>query len=205
MMNLFSSSFTSDWSLLLWMLWPLEFVCWLLIWSPAVALLEYAAHRWIMHKANSTLDPDLCQLKAHGKHHQGDNGLDFVDVPLRNTLRLTAPLFLIVLLCGLMAGQAANTLLPTAALFAWTVLYVYLWNRMHRAIHGVETNWFRHSGPLYRFYRRHHLRHHHQPRTNFGTVFPITDYVFFTWATTRHRVRTVELMASAACAEDGAV
>lgn len=195
---------TSDGSLLLGILWLRDFGCWLLIWSPAVALLEYAAHRWIMHKANPPLDPDLCQLKAHGKHHQGDNGLDYVDVPLLNTLRLTAPLFLIVFLCGLVAGQAASTLAPAAALLAWTVFYVYLWNRMHRAIHGVETNWFRRCGPLYRFYRRHHLRHHHQPRTNFGTVFPITDYVFCTWATTRHRARAGELMAPAACAKDGA-
>lgn len=184
--------------------WLCAFGCWLLIWAPAVALLEYSAHRWIMHKSNPALDPDLCQLKAHGKHHQGDNGLDFVDVPLLNTLRLTAPLFLIVLLGGLVAGQAASTLSPAAALLSWTVFYVYLWNRMHRAIHGVETNWFRRTGPLYRFYRRHHLRHHHQPRTNFGTVFPITDYLFFTWATARHRAPAVELMAATTCAEDGA-
>ena len=64
---------------------------------------------------------------------------------------------------------------------------------MHRAIHGIESNWFRYLGPLYRFYRRHHLQHHHQPRTNFGTLFPVTDYVFFTWGTSGRRVEQAKL------------
>ena len=100
--------------------WLSEFSCWLLIWSPAVAILEYTTHRWIMHKANPVLDPELCQLKAHGKHHQGDNSRDLVDVPLRNPLRLTAPLFLIVLAWGVLVSGASSVVLPAAALFAWT-------------------------------------------------------------------------------------
>lgn len=98
--------------------WLRDFGCWLLIWSPAIALLEYATHRWIMHKANPVLDPELCQLKAHGKHHQRDNCLEFVDVPLRNTLRLTAPLFLIVLAWGLCISGPDSTVPPATALLA---------------------------------------------------------------------------------------
>ena len=42
----------------------LAFMLWFLIWAPLVALLEYGAHRWIMHKANRWLDPKLQHLKA---------------------------------------------------------------------------------------------------------------------------------------------
>ena len=51
--------------------WLLAFLIWFLIWTPLVALLEYATHRWIMHMANRVLDPKLSQLHAHDAHHGG--------------------------------------------------------------------------------------------------------------------------------------
>src|SRR6476661_722177 len=71
--------------------WLLGFWMWCLIWAPLVALLEYATHRWIMHRANRLLDPQLRQLRAHGTHHQGHNDHEFVDMPLKNCLLLTSP------------------------------------------------------------------------------------------------------------------
>ena len=55
-----------------------------------------------------------------------------------------------------------------------------MWNQIHRAIHGIEINWFRRMGPIFRFFRTHHLKHHVHAGLNYGTVFPWTDYVFFT-------------------------
>ncbi len=158
----------------------LAFALWIVIWTPVVALLEYIAHRWIMHKANHLLDPDLSQLRAHGKHHQGANHFDLVDVPLKNCFRLTAPFILGVLAWGWFVGPVSSIVAPLLALLTWCFVYAYLWNRMHRAIHDLEKNWFRRSGPIFRFFMNHHLQHHARARVNYGTVFPWTDYVFGT-------------------------
>lgn len=159
----------------------LAFILWFLIWAPLVALLEYSAHRWIMHKANRLLDPKLGQLKAHGAHHKGSNELEVIDMPLRNCLLLSSPLFLALVVWGFAVGPTSSVIIPAAALLSWSFCYTYLWTRIHRAIHGLETNGFDRLGPVFRFYRDHHLKHHDNTKTNYGTVFPWTDYVFFTW------------------------
>jgi fatty acid hydroxylase family protein len=159
----------------------LQFLMWFLLWMPLVALLEYAAHRWIMHQATRLLDPTLSQFKSHGMHHQGDNDQELVDIPLKNCLLLTGPFFLVLAAIGLATGSLAAMAIPAAALLAWSFLYTWLWSQMHRAIHGTEANWFRRCGPVFRFFRNHHLRHHAHATVNFGTVFPWTDYLFFTW------------------------
>jgi hypothetical protein len=173
--------------------WLLTFALWFVIWAPLVALLEYGTHRWIMHLANRLLDPKLSQLKVHGRHHKGNNDHEFVDMPLKNCLLLTSPAFVVLGAWGLAVGPFSAVVIPAAALFAWTVFYTYLWTCMHRAIHGVEPNWFRRCGPVFRFFRNHHLKHHANARVNFGTVFPWTDYLFFTWRDRKAaRVRRAE-------------
>jgi hypothetical protein len=178
--------------------WLVEFGIWFVIWCPVVALLEYATHRWIMHKVNRLLDPGLLQLKSHGKHHQGSNHHDLVDMPVINGLRLTAPFLLAVLVWGYVVGPATSVLAPGLALLSWSFVYTWLWNRMHRAIHDVEKNWFRRSGPLFRFFLNHHLQHHKHANVNYGTVFPWTDYLFGTWAPAMRpeNIASVELAKS---------
>jgi hypothetical protein len=161
--------------------WLLQFMLWFLLWMPLVALLEYAAHRWIMHRATRLLDPALSQFKSHGMHHQGANDPELVDIPLKNCLLLTGPFFLLLGGVGLLAGSLPAVAIPAAALLTWSFLYTYLWTQMHRAIHGTEANWFRRCGPVFRFFRNHHLKHHVHAAVNYGTVFPWTDYLFFTW------------------------
>ncbi len=161
--------------------WLLVFMLWFAIWAPLVALLEHGTHRWIMHVANRLLDPQLRQLKSHVAHHKGANTPEFVDVPLRNCLLLTSPGFLLLASWGLAIGPWSAIVIPATALLAWSFLYKYLWERMHRAIHGVESNWFQRCGPVFRFFRNHHLKHHANGRVNYGTVFPWTDYLFCTW------------------------
>ncbi len=161
--------------------WLLEFSAWFLIWLPVVALLEYSAHRWVMHMVNRVLDPKLGQYRAHGAHHQGVNDDDVVNMPWKNCLLLASPFLLLLAVWGVAVGSVSSVLIPGLALVAWTVLYTYLWTRIHRAIHGVESNWFRRSGLLFRFYRDHHLKHHVHATVNYGTVFPWTDYLCFTW------------------------
>jgi sterol desaturase/sphingolipid hydroxylase (fatty acid hydroxylase superfamily) len=160
--------------------WLLGFLFWLVALTPFVALVEYGAHRWIMHKSNRWLDRKGEQLEAHTAHHAGANSSEFVDIPLRNCLLLATPVLLTLVVWALVVGSWSAVILPVGAMLAWCFLYSYLWSRLHRAIHGVEQNWFARSGPVFRFYRNHHLRHHVNESVNYGTLFPWTDYVFFT-------------------------
>lgn len=161
--------------------WLLGFLLWFAALTPFVAFVEYATHRWIMHMPNRWLDRSGEQLEAHAAHHSGANSGEFVDIPLRNCLLLATPVLLTLAVWGLAAGSWSAVIVPGAAMLAWCFIYTYLWSRLHRAIHGVERNWFARSGPVFRFYRKHHLRHHVNARVNYGTLFPWTDYVFFTW------------------------
>ena len=161
--------------------WLQAFILWFAIWAPLVAMLEYGAHRWIMHKNNRRLDPGLDYLKCHGAHHDGVNDDESVDVPLKDCVLLTSPAFVLLAAWGFAMGPFSAIVIPAAALVAWCLLYTYLWSRMHRAIHGIETNWFQRSGRAFRFFRDHHLKHHVNAKVNYGTVFPWTDYLFSTW------------------------
>lgn len=158
-----------------------DFLLWFTIWAPLVAVLEYATHRWIMHWANRMLDPQLAYLKNHGMHHLGENGGEYVDIPVKNCLLLTSPILLLLAAWGLAVGPLSAVLIPSVALLAWSFVYAYLWTRLHRAIHGTEQNWVQGTGCLFRFLRNHHLKHHVHAKMNYGTVFPVTDYLFFTW------------------------
>ena len=159
----------------------LTFIQWFAIWAPLIAMLEYGAHRWIMHKANQLLDPKLDHLKSHAAHHKGANDDEFVNTPLKDCVLLTSPALILLAVWGLAMGPFSAVVIPAAALLAWSFLYTYLWTRIHRAIHDIEANWFQRSGPVFRFFRDHHLKHHVIAKVNYGTVFPWTDYLFFTW------------------------
>jgi hypothetical protein len=161
--------------------WLLTFILWFAIWAPLVAMLEYGVHRWIMHKANQLLDPKLDHLKSHRAHHKGANESEFVDAPLKDCVLLTSPAFILLTVWGLAIGPFSAVLIPAAALLAWSSFYTYLWTRIHRAIHGIEANWFQRSGRLFQFFRDHHFKHHVDAKVNYGAVFPWTDYLFLTW------------------------
>jgi len=161
--------------------WLLAFMLWFVMWTPLVALLEYGTHRWIMHRGNRILDPKLDHLKAHGAHHRGANDHEFVDAPLKDCLLVASPAFFLLAVWGIAIDPFFTVVIPGAALLAWTFLYTYLWTCIHRAVHGIEANWFQRSGRVLRFYRDRHLKHHVNGRVNFGAVFPWTDYLFFTW------------------------
>jgi hypothetical protein len=136
----------------------ISLIVWLVVWAPLIALLEYGTHRWIQHRGIRILDPKLEHLKDHG----------------------ASPLFILLAAWGLATGALTAVATPGAALLIWIFVHAYLWTRIHRAIHGIEANWFGRTGPLLRFYRARHLKHHANARVNFGAVFPWTDYLFLT-------------------------
>lgn len=160
--------------------WLGQFILWFVALAPLVAFLEYATHRWIMHWANRLLDPQLVYLKNHGTHHRGHNEGEFVEMPLRNCLLITSPVWLLLIIRGALLGSVLAFAIPAAAMFTWCVGYSYLWTRVHRAIHEPVQNRHHTAGRLFSILRDHHLMHHAHPQRNFGTLFPWTDYLFFT-------------------------
>lgn len=161
--------------------WLLTFILWFAIWVPLIAVLEYGVHRWIMHKANQLLDPALGHLKSHARHHKGANAGEFVDMPVKDCVLLTSPAFVLLTVWGFAIGPFSAVVIPSAALLAWSFFYAYLWTRIHRAIHGIEANWFQRSGRVFELFRDHHVAHHVNAKVNYAAVFPWTDYVFLTW------------------------
>ena len=158
----------------------ISLIVWLVVWAPLIALLEYGTHRWIQHRGIRILDPKLEHLKDHGAHHRGANDPTYVDSPWKDVLMIASPLFILLAAWGLATGAFTAVVTPGAALLIWIFVHAYLWTRIHRAIHGIEANWFGRTGPLLRFYRARHLKHHANARVNFGAVFPWTDYLFLT-------------------------
>ena len=158
----------------------LTLVLWLAAWTPLVALLEYAVHRWVQHKGVRLLDPALYHRLSHREHHRGSLHHEFVDTTPKDCLLPTMPAWLGLAAWAFAVGPWHSVVIPMAALLAWALLYAWLWTRIHRAIHGVEHNWFERSGIVFRFFSTHHLKHHRTAGVNFGAVFPWTDLVFGT-------------------------
>jgi sterol desaturase/sphingolipid hydroxylase (fatty acid hydroxylase superfamily) len=153
---------------------------WLALWTPLVALLEYGAHRWIQHAGVRLLDPSLDHQISHRAHHRGSVHSEHVDTAFKDCLPLTLPAFLLLAAWGAAVGPWQVVVKPVAGLLAWAFIYAYLWTRIHRAIHGIEMNWFQRSGCVFRFFAAHHLKHHRTSGVNYGAVFPWTDVLFGT-------------------------
>jgi len=133
---------------------------------------EYVVHRWAMHRRGSSF------FQSHAVEHHGHN---------RNENRHM----------GLSLGQwvvanlSLSPLTITVSLLADPFFWIYQlaftlwwfmsWGFIHRAIHDEPSFWWgAYLVPWFRWSRAHHLNHHKKVTTNFGAVFPWTDYLFGT-------------------------
>jgi sterol desaturase/sphingolipid hydroxylase (fatty acid hydroxylase superfamily) len=128
------------------------------------AAAEYAAHRWIMHRP---LPWRTARYVEHAVEHHGRGRLDInIDLSPATVLVAASPLLAGCLWLGwswalVVGGLSAG--------------YAALWTALHRAHHDLGNLWLK-ALPGYSWWRSHHLQHHDNPRTNFGAVFPWTDY-----------------------------
>lgn len=148
----------------------LYFCCGLLSWT----FMEYAVHRWFLHRHNmiaSGSDPLRCWHRAHHATPEAPHRL-----PLPLPFSLTG-----YAMCLIVAWSWSQTW-PLAGLAAtgWSLGYLaYEW--LHRMYH-LGTPQHRISRAL----RRHHLIHHYaEPERAFGITTPFWDLFFWTWP--RHR------------------
>lgn len=138
----------------------------------ALAVVEYLAHRLVMHHECPSLRGAFD--RHHVQHHRRRRFDINVDTPAWWGLLLMSPLLVAVGWLGGWAALVAST--------ATVVAYAWAWTGVHRAIHGLGGDWATHL-PGYTALRRHHLDHHARPGRNFGTLFgPLLDRPLGTWA-----------------------
>ena len=155
------------------------FVIWLPVVYLGVALAEYVAHRWVMHR-NTMLTK--AEFEKHAVQHHARRVMEprypYVDLALHCHLIYGAPAwggFLISFLCG--RPYALGGLIATLTMFTF---HSYVWSKLHRAQHDLEDNWTCRL-PWFAELKRHHLDHHIRPSRNFAAMFLWTDRLFGTY------------------------
>lgn len=145
------------------------FLLWLFVWFFVMAFLEYAIHRWTMHKHKKWLPSWIFSEHAIEHHRQQRNDIN-IDLPLYNHIIVGSPLI---------AGAYCVSSSCLIALMCIFVFHSYTWTKVHRAIHELETNWIMKTN-YYKRAKFHHELHHSRPSKNFGVVFLFTDNFFRT-------------------------
>ena len=141
------------------------FVLALIFWT----LTEYTMHRYVFHyKAKTPLGKRFIYL-FHGIHH---------DDPLDPT-RLVFPLLPAVLIMGLFF-LFFKLMIPERFLLSFTAYFIVgylLYDYIHYATHHWPM-----KGPIGRFLRTYHLKHHFGEKgVRFGVSNPLWDLVFKTY------------------------
>ena len=132
-------------------------------------LIEYVLHRWVMHK------PYLGRLwyyteHAVEHHGKGRNDINVSLSPITVSL-IASPVMLLYFIYGY------GVFVVVVAL---SFLYAGLWTVLHNSFHDVKYTWVHKCFPFYSTLEKHHILHHKNPNTNFGTIFFFSDYLFGT-------------------------
>lgn len=125
--------------------------------------LEYVVHRFDMHSRGSY------RFQSHTIEHHGQAhmGTEQASLTLKNSLQLFV------------------YTIPITALFTYSIGWVYLicwtvtciwasfaWTSVHRNIHDEPGYWYAYLlCPWLYFVRRNHLKHHDNPKRNYGGMF----------------------------------
>jgi len=142
------------------------FVLGLLSWG----LVEYAIHRWVLHREPKEEGFNLPGNLTHLRHHADPNSLQRLNVQLGESVPVCVVYTLVAwVLTG--SWQAATHLFT--GLIAGYFFYEYLDFQAH---HGTS------RGRLTRYFRKYHLQHHHYDATvRFGVTSPLFDFLFGTF------------------------
>lgn len=159
------------------------FCCYLVIDYFAMAIIEYVAHRWFMHRPNAI---NMFGYKKHAVEHHGMGRNEYwphLDLRFRDSLLFASPFLVWSAMFGTVAGRLWGYYYPYGAIPALLLtlwVHNYLYRCVHRCIHEVEHNWTERM-PGFQAMKRHHLDHHRKPNRNFAVVFLWTDRLFGTY------------------------
>lgn len=145
----------------------------------ALALVEYAGHRWLLHRKSSGFGRD------HIQHHKIFS-LRFTDAPEEPAWYdpvWIRGLFALVWSSVAMAPVAVWISLPAALVFVGlSTTHGAVWQFIHNEMHRPTWGWLQRRA-FFQFIREHHALHHHYPRTNYSFLFaPFCDRLFGTVA-----------------------
>lgn len=154
-----------------------------LVWLPLIylfmALAEYIAHRWFMHKKTVLTS---YEYKTHTVEHHGRKVnspmYPYVDLSIRYHLLYGSP-GIAAFLVGHFVFDRQYALGGLACLLSMFVFHSQVYSKIHRATHELERNWAEHL-PYYERMKQHHLLHHRYPSKNFAVIFLWTDSLFGT-------------------------
>jgi hypothetical protein len=147
-----------------------------------IAFLEYAAHRWILHRRFIVVGvAHLLHHKVFTKNFVGPEPLSAFDISIiRMALLSIAYTFLLVPVCFV-----------SPLLYFWIVVagsvHAYTWNEVHNEMHRPTGTWWGKTRYFKRI-RYFHFVHHHYPRVNYGFLFaPVFDILFRTYRASSSR------------------
>jgi len=133
-------------------------------------LVEYAVHRWVLHRIPRAQGFNLPGNLTHLKHHDDPQSLQRLNVQLSESLPICLVYFLAA--WAISGNWQAATYLFTG-LMAGYFFYEYLDFQAH---HGTSRN------RLVRYLRKYHNQHHHFDATvRYGVTSPLFDYLFGTF------------------------
>lgn len=146
---------------------------WTGLFFAVMPLIEYASHRFVLHKPLFGKNGASYQDHHIDHHHRGMNESIHLDVHVlqrNNLLPIAAILLTVYLIGGIVAALTWLCCLT---------VYGEVWGQIHREAHGLGSDWIAKT-----WYGKeaikHHLIHHENPKRNYGTVFPFTDWIFGT-------------------------
>ncbi|MCC7344667.1 MAG: sterol desaturase family protein [Deltaproteobacteria bacterium] len=142
---------------------------WITLGVFAWTLVEYLLHRFSFHRTRGGEPWKTFHSGLHLAHHRDVEAQDLILAPpfIGFLLGPAEVLFFSVL-----SGGLARGLLMEVGLFLGYFLYEWV----HYSAHFGPAR-----GPLMKFWKAHHLRHHFQdPHGNFGVTTPLWDWVFRT-------------------------
>lgn len=144
---------------------------------------EWLVHRWLLH-GEWVYDHVPFAKWMFWNHHIEHHGAEFNDRRPHIDLVLVdyawvLPFTAVATYRWIWIGDVGGLTSLIAQATCFTA-HLVLWNKTHRAIHGLEPGNWATRLPWYAFIRDHHLQHHVDPRTNLNIVFPLADFVFRT-------------------------
>lgn len=160
--------------------WVEVLLC-LVLWYVFYSFLEYAGHRWLLHKmrlANRFESETIRQMcRNHMKLHHGreyeHEERHYDDNPLQLAIVGFIPSVLMALVVFRFDHFATKLFMGFGAIYA-VVFYV-----THLEMH-LRRGWFFARTALFRNLDERHRVHHDEPNTNFNVVLPLFDWVFGT-------------------------
>lgn len=152
-----------------------------------LSLLEYATHRYIMHKPTLSrilgtrllLNAFVNHAVLHHKKCYAIFDRETGPCGLMNIgIKLSTSLLLIALPCLLVF---AIDPLTSFVLLIGGPIHSWIWSDVHLEMHSSRCKWYCTSW-IFLYLKRYHYLHHRHPGTNFNFLFPMWDWILGTAA-----------------------